>query len=150
MARYVFLLFFFACFSFCAEQSDSTEAPLPALTCPAGAPLGGIDLQVRSAGNTETLPLQEINRLSEGDTVIYKPVLRGREKRPGEVALVLVPAKRAADSPMLIVTDPAKADREHEWSIPETMSLAAFVYGPQGLNKKKVNGFLSQDDQLVA
>ena len=30
------------------------------------------------------------------------------------------------------------------------MSLAAFVYGPQGLSRKKVSGFLSQDDQLVA
>jgi hypothetical protein len=150
MARYVFLFLFFACFSIDADPADSPEAPLPALTCPAGAPLGAIELRVKSPGNTETLPLQDINRLSEGDTVIYSPVLRGVEKRPGEVTLVLVPAKRPAGSGMLIVTDPARADRGHEWAISQTMNLAAFIYGPGGLNKKKVSGFLSQDDQLVA
>ena len=126
------------------------QTALPALTCPAGAPLGTMELQVKSPGNKDSLPLQEINRLSEGDTVIYSPVLRGIERRPGEVALVLVPAKRHADSDMLIVSELARADRPHEWMIPQTMSLAAFVYGPQGLSKKESKGFLSQDDQLVA
>ena len=95
-----------------------------------------MELNVKSPGNKEALPLQEINRLSEGDTVVYSPVFRGTEKRPGEVALVLVPAKRTKDSDALIVTDLARADRPHEWAISQSMSLAAFVYGPQGLNKK--------------
>ncbi len=151
MSRNVFLFLSLACLLLRADPppSDSPEA-LPALTCPAGAPLGTIDLRVKAPGNAEALPLAEINRLSEGDTVLYSPVLRGVEKRGGEVALVLVPAKRAADSEMLIVTDPARADRAHEWAISQTVILAAFIYGPQGLSKKKVSRFLSQDDQLVA
>lgn len=150
MVRFVLLLSLFAFSLFSAEPADSPEPALPALSCPAGAPLGTIELRVKSPGNTDTLPLQDINRLAEGDTVIYAPVLRGVEKRQGEVALVLVPAKRNADSDTLIVTDLARADRPHEWAITQTVSLAAFVYGPQGLSKKKVKGFLSQDDQLVA
>lgn len=152
MLRYVFLFLSFVCLLVQAEPpADPPEAPLPALSCPAGAPLGTIELSVKSAGNPEALPLQEINRLSEGDTVFYSPVLRGSEKRSGEVALVLVPAKRAAaDAEILLVTDPARADRPHEWAISQTMTLAAFIYGPQGLSKKKVSRFLSQDDQLVA
>ena len=149
MTRFVFALAFLACSFEAAEPPDSPD-PLPALTCPAGAPLGAIDLRVKSNGNSEALPLEAINRLSEGDTVVYSPVLRGIEKRPGEVALVLVPANRPAGSEALIVTDPARADRDHEWAISQTMTLAAFIYGPQGLSKKKVAGFLSQDDQLVA
>lgn len=82
--------------------------------------------------------------------MVYSPVLRGLEKRPGEVALVFVPAKHTEDSETLIVSNPAKADREHEWPVPQSMKLAAFVYGPAGLNKKKVKVFLAQDDQLVA
>ena len=155
MVRFVFSLVFLTSLLAQPESvdpkpaADSTEA-LPALTCPAGAPLGTINLQVKSGGNAEMLPLQEINRLGEGDSVVYSPVLRGVEKRPGEVALVLVPATHNADSDTLTVAEPARADRAHEWTIPRTMSLAAFVYGPQGLSKKKVSGFLSQDDQLVA
>ena len=80
----------------------------------------------------------------------YSAISRGKEKRPGEVALVMVPAKRSKGAPLLIVTDPKPAEKAQEWKIPETVSLAALVYGPQGLSKKKVRNFLSQDDLLVA
>ena len=147
--RYVSLIALIVCSISRADPPDSSDT-LPPIACPAGAPLGAIELSVRSAGNKGTLPLEAINRLSEGDTVLYSPVVHGVEKRQGEVALVLVPAKRPAGSDALIVTEPAKADRAHEWAISQTMSLAAFIYGPQGLNRKKVRGFLSQDDELVA
>jgi hypothetical protein len=140
--------------TFTASDSDQTaggdsQAP-PPLTCPAGAPLGTVELSVRSPQNTDALPFQNINHLSEGDTLLYKPVLRLHEKRPGEIALVMVPAKRDPTREPLIVTDPKSADQAQSWKIPETISLAAFVYGPQGLSKKKVKGFLSQDDLLIA
>ena len=147
MVRTVIAFMVFA--SLARPQGVEPEA-LPPLTCPAGTPLGTIELKVRAGSIAETLPLQEINHLSEGDTVLYAPVLRGKEKRPGEVSLVLVPAERGANAEGLQVMEPARADKAHEWEIPRTMSLAAFVYGPQGLSKKKVSGFLSQDDQLVA
>lgn len=125
------------------------QAP-PPLTCPAGAPLGAVELSVRAPHVTAALPFQTINHLSEGDTVFYSPVLRGHEKRPGEIALVMVPAKRDPNREPLIVTEPKSAGKPQSWKVPETISLAAFVYGPQGLSKKKVKGFLSQDDLLIA
>jgi hypothetical protein len=132
-----------------AEAGTEPDTPLP-LTCPAGAPIGAVNLQVRSPQGAETLQFQSINHLSEGDTVLYNPILHGVEKRIGEVALVMVPAKREPDKNLLIVTDPKAAGKPQEWKIPETIALAVFVYGPQGLSKKKVQGFLSQDDQLIA
>jgi hypothetical protein len=132
-----------------ASVPDAPEAP-PPLTCPAGTPIGPVDLEVRSLKSPDPLPFQSIIHLSEGDTLVYKPILKGKEKRIGEVALVMVPAKRSAQEPLLIVTDPKPAGKQEEWSIPQTITLAAFVYGPGGLSKKKVQGFLSQDDQLVA
>lgn len=118
--------------------------------CPAGAPLGSVDLRVASAPNNEPLPFRNINHLGEGDTLLYAPLLRGREKRPGEIALVMVPANIDPDQPMLIVTDPRPADKPQQWKIPQTVSLAAFVYGPEGLSKRKVRNFLSQDNLLIA
>ncbi len=129
--------------------NDSPEAPAPA-ACPAGAPIGAVNLRVQSQGNSETLPFQTINHLSEGDDVLYSPILRGREKRPGEVALVMVPARHEPKEPGLVVTDPKPAEKEQRWSIPRTVNIAALVYGPQGLSRKKVQGFLSQDDLLIA
>ncbi|HLH05397.1 MAG TPA: hypothetical protein VKX25_21695 [Bryobacteraceae bacterium] len=129
--------------------ADTTSTP-PPVACPAGAPIGSVSLRVQSPSNPDTLPFQNINHLSEGDTVLYSPILRGKEKRPGEVSLVMVPARRQPKDPALIVTDPKPAGKDQVWSIPKTITLAALVYGPQGLSKKKVEGFLSQDDLLIA
>jgi len=129
--------------------APAPEAP-PIPNCPAGGPLGAVDLSVLSPQNTDVLPFRTINHLSEGDTLLYAPLLRGHEKRPGEIALVMVPAKIDPDKPMLIVTDPKPAGKPQQWKIPETVSLAAFVYGPEGLSKRKVRNFLSQDNVLIA
>ena len=123
------------------------EAP-PFVTCPAGAPLGALDLTVQ-AGD-QRLPLRTINHLSEGDTVLYAPVLRGKEKRTGEVALVLVPAKREKGEDDILVTDPKPADKPQQWKMTRTMALAALVYGPAGLSRRKVAKFLSRDEVLIA
>ncbi|MBV8551193.1 MAG: hypothetical protein JOY54_07810 [Acidobacteriaceae bacterium] len=132
-----------------ASSADATQAP-PPLTCPAGAPLGPVDLRVRSPQGGEPLPFQSIIHLSEGDTLLYTPVLRSHEKRPGEVAIVMVPEKHEPNQAGIIVTEPKAADKPQQWEIPQTISLAALVYSAQGLNKKKVEGFLSQDDLLIA
>jgi hypothetical protein len=129
--------------------APAPEAP-PIPNCPAGGPLGGVDLSVLSPQNQDPLPFRSINHLSEGDTLLYAPLLRGHEKRPGEIALVMVPARIDPDKPMLIVTDPKPAEKPQQWKIPETVSLAAFVYGPEGLSKRKVRNFLSQDNVLIA
>lgn len=137
-------------------QSTSNNPAAPALeappipSCPAGGPLGAVDLRVASPQNKDALPFRTINHLSEGDTLLYAPMLRGHEKRPGEIALVMVPAKVEPGKPMVIVTDPRPAEKPQQWKIPETMSLAAFVYGPEGLSKRKVRNFLSQDNVLIA
>jgi hypothetical protein len=107
-----------------------------------------VDLQVDAGG--QPLPFGTINSLGEGDTLRYAPVLLGKEKRPGKVALVLVPEKREAGQEDIIVTDPQPADKPHECKMPQTISLVALVYGPAGLDRKNVAKYLSQDEGLVA
>jgi hypothetical protein len=123
------------------------EAP-PFVTCPAGGPLGAVDLRVEAGG--EPLPFRTINRLSEDDVVAYTPLLRGKEDRPGEVAMVLVPEKIEQGEPEILVTDPKPANKPQHWRITQTVSVAALVYGPEGLNRKKVAKFLSRDQVLIA
>ena len=50
----------------------------------------------------------------------------------------------------IIVTDPKPADKPQAWKMTQTISVAALVYGPAGLNRKKVAKFLSQDEVLIA
>jgi hypothetical protein len=136
------------------SPSEPGEAPAadtpPPVLCPAGGPLGEIELRVRSPEGGEALPFRTINHLGEGDTVLYEPILRLHEKRPGQVSLVLVPERRQAGESGLMVTDPKPAEHPQQWKITRTTSIAALVYGPSGLSKKKVSRFLGQDDVLIA
>src|SRR5579875_428770 len=132
------------------QPNPAAEAP-PIVACPAGGPLGAVDLRVRSPqAGEEPLPFRTINHLSEGDTLRYAPILRGKEKRPGEVALVLVPEKRLPTEADILVIDPKPADKPQEWKMTRTVSVAALVYGPAGLSKKRLSKFLSQDEVLIA
>lgn len=133
-----------------AQANPAAAAPeaAPFASCAAGGPLGAMDLRVEAGG--QRLPFRTINNLSEGDVVLYSPVLRGKEKRQGEVALVLVPEKRQKGRPDILVTDAKPADKPQQWKMAETISLAALVYGPAGLSTKKVAKFLAQDEVLVA
>ncbi|MCU1261495.1 MAG: hypothetical protein JWO80_4380 [Bryobacterales bacterium] len=102
------------------------------------------------AAGDQSLPFRKINHLSEDDRLRYAPLLRGKEKRPGEVAVVLVSEKQEPGKEDIVVTDPKPADKPQEWKMPQTISLVALVYGPAGLNKKKVAKFLWRDEVLIA
>jgi hypothetical protein len=95
------------------------------------------------------LPLRTINRLEEGDTLSYQPVLRPREERKGEVDMVLVPAEGVTASEHLLVLDAKPAGEPQQWTVPWRVGIVAFVYGPQGLSVRKVRGFLSHDTDAV-
>ena len=131
------------------NPAAATPASSTLASCPAGGPLGEMKIQVASLSGKEPLPFLTIVHLTEGDTVQYAPVKRGPQKRAGDVALVLVPTKISGKEE-LVVTDPKDADKPQEWKISQTTALAVFVYGPQGLSRKKVKSFLSQDESLVA
>jgi hypothetical protein len=110
-----------------------------------------MDLRVESSrGTGEPLPLRTINRLDEGDTVTYRPIVTRVTKEQGSVALVLVPAIRHQGEDPLVVLEPKAADKPQQWTIPSKTSMVSFVYGPGGLSRSKVKHFLLKDDDLVA
>ena len=94
--------------------------------------------------------MRTINRLEEGDILLYKPLLRGGEVRKGEVAMVLVPARKSPDDDKVVILEPKPADQPQSWTVPMRVSVVAYVYGPAGLNRKKVKDFLSRDEELIA
>lgn len=142
MERCWALLSLFLCVSLWA-------APLPPLVCPAGGPIGSVDLRVISARGGEALPLRTINRLEEGDQIVYKPLLRAGEKRGGEVAVVLLPENKAAAPDGLTILDPKPANEKQQWKVPWRVGVIAFVYGPAGLDAKKVKKFVSRDEDII-
>lgn len=119
-------------------------------TCPAGMPIGNVQLEVKDSSEVSPISLRSINKLEEGQEIDYAPVLKNKEKRPGKVMVVVVPASaelRKEDS--LIALEPKPADKPAHWTVPFRVSLAAYIYGPAGLDKGKVRHFLSKDDELL-
>lgn len=131
----------------CAALAD---AAVP--SCPAGLPVGNIQLRVSSASaKTQPLSIRLINRIEEGDTISYAPILRPNERRTGKVTVVLVPAsKEERKEQAFEILDPKPADKPAQWQVPFRVSLAVYVYGPSGLSVGKVKGFLSKDDELIS
>ncbi len=121
-------------------------------SCPAGLPVGNIQLQVASASaKTQPLSIRVINRIEEGDAISYAPILRPNEKRTGKVTVVLVPAsKEERKEQAFEILEPKPADKPAQWQVPFRVSLAVYVYGPSGLSVGKVKGFLSKDDELIS
>lgn len=122
------------------------------LSCPAGMPLGSFELTVhRATQNDAGIPLNRINRLEEGDHITYTPVLKAKEKRPGQVTIVLIAAQpQAGDNSDFLVLSPHDADETATWTVPFRSSLALYVYGPAGLSTGKLRGFIGKDQELVA
>lgn len=136
----------------CVLSPGLFAASVPPLICASGSPIATVDLRVTSPSKqheNQPLPLRTMNLVEEGDIIRYKPVLRPRETRKGDVTLVLVPANKKAARENLKIFDPRPASEATQWTVPWRTSLVAFVYGPSGLSVKKVQAFLNSDDDLV-
>ncbi len=125
------------------------------LGCASGVPLGDFELDVRSDPKLQILPLRGINRLEEGQTILYSPGKLRINPKGGEVALVLAPAPAKPgtlmkDLPKLEVLQPKSADKPAQWQVPNRTGVVALVYGPQGVSVKKVKAFFEKDDDLIA
>ena len=133
----------------------AAQAAVP-LNCPAGLPLGDLRLKVQGDPSLAALPLRSINRLEEGDTVFYSPVKLRLNPKGGKVALVVAPAPPrpgdpvSKDLPRVSVLRPIDAEKPGQWKMPFRVGVAALVYGPEGLNAKRVKEFLTSDDDLIA
>jgi hypothetical protein len=126
-----------------------SAAATPPLVCPAGGPIGSVDLRVASARGKGALPIRTINRLEEGDLILYRPLLTNGETRHGEVTMVLVPAHPTPTGEKVLVLESKAAAHPQQWKVPWRVSVVAYAYGPAGLNTKKVASFLSKSDELV-
>lgn len=119
--------------------------------CPAGFPIGTVQLRVSNTSTAAPISLRTINVIQEGDVISYSPVTRTNEKRHGKVTVVLVPEPQHKDKDRpFVVLEPKDADKAEEWKVPFRTSLVVYVYGPNGLSAGNVRGFLDKDDELIS
>ncbi len=126
------------------QSLDSAEPPL---ICPGGAALGRIELTVIPPEGGVARNIQTVNRIIEGDRILYRPIkIESLEKKKARIALLLVPS----DGSKIVVFDPQPADKAASWTVPFRAQLASLVWGPQGLDKAKVTSLVAKDNELIA
>lgn len=118
-----------------------------AATCPSGAPLIEFYLMVDPGGGGPGRSIRSVNRIVPGQKLVYNPANRLPETlKKAQVALVVAPSGRGGS---LAVLPPKSARALAEWKAPFRASVVALVFGPQGLDTKKVSTLFRQDRQLV-
>jgi hypothetical protein len=126
------------------------SAPASSPAWAGGSPLGSFRLQVIPKGGGEVLPVRSVNTLSEGQILKYAPLrLDPQIQQRAQIALVLVPSEQAEEAG-LTVLEAKPAGSRAEWTIPFRTSAVAVVFGPHGLDVKKVNSVIGNNRELIA
>jgi hypothetical protein len=124
------------------------EAAAPR-ACLASVPLGSFQLTVQPQGKGEPRSAREINIVQKGQKLVYSPLEPPAEpdSKKARISLVLVPAEKNAQ---LTVTDPLPANERAEWAAPFRVAVIGVVFGPQGLDHKKVETLFAKDRELIS
>jgi hypothetical protein len=109
-------------------------------------PVGSFRLTVQPEKGGGARSLLLLNNLKAGERLRYEPAkIPEAVKQKAQVALVLVPPSEG-----LVVLDPHAAAKPAEWKVPQDTALVALVFGPHGLNVKKVKSLVGRNEEMLA
>ncbi|MEO7652406.1 MAG: hypothetical protein ABIZ80_18225, partial [Bryobacteraceae bacterium] len=116
--------------------------------CVASVPVRSFRLTVAPPQGGNPRPLRAVQFLRKGQRLRYEPMAAGSETpKSAEVALIFLLPGDAEDP--LRVLGPKPANAPAEWIVPEAASTVGLVYGPHGLDTRKVNSLLNKNHDLI-
>ncbi|MGH9683573.1 MAG: hypothetical protein ACRD4S_08190 [Candidatus Acidiferrales bacterium] len=119
-------------------------------SCPGGVPVTGFRLIVMPPAGEQALPLLAVNVIHPGQVLRYEPYRLPKEiSGRAEVAVLFVPAAQG-DNPHIEVLPSQPADQPAEWKVPIHASVVGFVFGPHGLDVKKINSLMEKNPELIS
>lgn len=123
---------------------------LTAKTCPVGVPVGTFKITVLPAKGGPAIPLSEINVISPGEKLRYEPVkvAKGADDKT-RISLILVPAVENGEK-HLAVLPPQEIGKPAEWTVWERVSAAGVIFGPHGVDTKKVEALVQKHPEIVS
>lgn len=110
--------------------------------------MADLRLEARRANTAYAIPIDRVNRLQKGDTVVFFP---SDPPVPTDVSgarvalLLLTPATGE-----LRLLETKKANARQEWVLPEDVAAIAVAYGPRGLDDDKMRHAATKDPELIA
>ncbi len=126
----------------------TTAAPAPGPVCPAGTAVAYFRLEARRADAAYAIPIDRVNRLRKGDTVVFFPSDPPvpTDVSGARVALMVL----TGDSNELKLLDTKKGNARQEWTLPADAAAIAVAYGPRGLDDDKMRQAATKDPELIA
>ena len=169
------LLFLFAIIAL-TPSKDLAVTPLP---CLGGVSVSTFRLLLQPEGKGPALPLSSVNLIRPGEKLKYEPIhipVPIRDK--AQIAILLVPApapsskagseekgedkskgienekdkekgKEKEKQKDLVVLEARPAKSAAEWVIPTRVSIVGVVFGPRGLDVKKVSSMVEKNEDLI-
>ena len=118
--------------------------------CAGSRSLGQFRFLVQPAPKVRARPLAAVNRLEKGRKLLYVPVrLNSDRQRQATIALVLIPAGSGSEKEWVVLA-PRPATAATQWEAPFDVAVVAVVYGPRGLNIKKVKALVRKNQDIIA
>jgi len=117
--------------------------------CAGGQSIGQFRFLVQPAPKVRARPLAAVNRLEKGRKLLYIPVrLKSDRQRQATIALVLIPDGNNPEKEW-VVLDPRPAAAATQWEVPFDVGVVAAVYGPRGLNIKKIKALVKKNQDVI-
>jgi hypothetical protein len=118
-------------------------------------------LLLQPEGKSPALPLSSVNIIEAGEKLKYEPIhVPGPIKDKAQVAILLVPVAKPSSEKGgeekgkdkqkgLVVLEAKPAKSPAEWVIPARASIVGVVFGPHGLDVKKVSSLAEKNEDLI-
>jgi hypothetical protein len=153
------LLFLFAIITL--PLSKVLAGTLP--PCLGGESISTFRLLVQAEGKSPALPLSSVNIIEAGEKLKYEPIhVPSPIKDKAQVAILLVPVAKPSTEKEgeekdkskdkqkdLVVLEARPAKSPTEWVIPARASIVGVVFGPHGLDVKKVSSLVEKNQDLI-
>ena len=119
-------------------------------SCIGSIPVVTFQIRITPPDGGAALPIRVVNTIAKGSKIACTPVkLPADLKKNGRLTLVVAPPGSASGNAVTVL-EPRPIDGPTEWTMPFQVGLVVLVYGPQGLDEKRVNNLVSKDDDLVS
>jgi len=115
--------------------------------CPGGSAVAHFRLRVERPGQTGALPIENVNALRKGDTVVYVPgdPVPGEDLDKADIVLLVAPK----EGQELQVMERKPALGRQRWELGYDAAVVAHAYGPAGLRSERVREMVKRDPELV-
>ncbi len=132
----------------CLLRADTV--PAISSPCLGTAPVSKFRLLIEPPKGGSSLLVDKVNVIQPGEILRYEPIhLPPGIQKSAKIAIILTPDSHDPKKSVVIL-DAKSAKGPAEWVIPIRASAVGLVFGPHGLDVKKISSLVARNPELLA